>query len=343
MSPQPISLTVSRQLSQQEIDAVFQNIQDRKREAPAVRFDFRRPDRIPKSQVRAIHLLHDTFVRNLVSSLSAYLRSYLTVNLVSVEQLSYAEFLDGLPSPTCIVSLGLSPYDGNGVLELNPSLVFPIIEMLLGGTGKSSANIQRDITEIEQRLLDGLFRIILQDMREAWKAVTSVDFTIESMETEPQLLHVLAPNEAVVSIGIEVRIGETVGMMNIALPSIVIKMMRHKFDQQWSVRKTHASEQEQARVLRALHQATLDVEARMEGPTLTIQDLLSLREGHLIAFDFPVERPVEVLVNGARKFTGHVVSTGKKRACQVEIRRPMPAQGRIKDERSGDSAGGKFA
>jgi flagellar motor switch protein FliM len=330
---------VSRQLSQQEIDAVFQNIQDRKREAPAVKFDFRRPDRIPKSQVRAIHLLHDTFVRNLVSSLSAYLRSYLTVNLVSVEQLSYAEFLDGLPSPTCIVSLGLNPYDGNGVLELNPSLVFPIIEMVLGGTGKSSANIQRDITEIEQRLLDGLFRIILQDMREAWKAVTSVDFTIESMETEPQLLHVLAPNEAVVSIGIEVRIGETVGMMNIAMPSIVIKMMRHKFDQQWSVRKTHASEQEQARVLRVLRQASMAVEARMEGPTLTVQDLLSLREGHLIAFDFSVDRPVELLINGARKFTGHVVSTGKKRACQVETRRPLRNQGRIKDERTGDSAG----
>ena len=127
---------MSRQLSQQEIDAAFQNLQGRKREAPAVKFDFRRPDRIPKSQVRAIHLLHDTFVRNLVSSLSAYLRSYLTVNLVSVEQLSYAEFLDGLPSPTCIVSLGLSPYDGNGVLELNPSLVFPILEMLLGGPGR---------------------------------------------------------------------------------------------------------------------------------------------------------------------------------------------------------------
>jgi flagellar motor switch protein FliM len=324
---------LSRQLSQQEIDAVFQNIQDRKREAPAVRFDFRRPDRIPKSQVRAIHLLHDTFVRNLVSSLSAYLRSYLTVNLVSVEQLSYAEFLDGLPSPTCIVSLGLSPYDGNGVLELNPSLVFPIIEMLLGGTGKSSVNIQRDLTEIEQRLLDGLFRIILQDLREAWKAVTNVDFTIESMETEPQLLHVLAPNEAVVSIGIEVRIGETVGMMNIALPSIVIKMMRHKFDQQWSVRKTHASEAEQARVLRVLRQASMTLEARMEGQTLTVQDLLSLREGHLITFDFPVERPIELLVNGARKFTGHVVTTGKKRSCQVERMHAPPAQGKIKEER----------
>src|SRR5438477_12445587 len=291
---------MSRQLSQQEIDAVFQNIHERKRESPALRFDFRRPDRIPKSQVRAIHLLHDTFVRNLVSSLSAYLRSYLTVNLVSVEQLSYAEFLDGLPSPTCIVSLGLSPYDGNGVLELNPSLVFPMLAMLLGGTGKSSASIQRDITEIEQRLLDGLFRIILQDLREAWKAVTNVDFTIESMETEPQLLHLLAPNEAVVSIGIEIRIGETVGMMNIALPSIVIKMMRQKFDQQWSVRKTHASHAEQARILRFLREGLLSVEARLEGPTLTVRDLLRLSEGHLLTFDFPVERPIEILVNGMR-------------------------------------------
>src|SRR2546421_10174848 len=309
------SLPLSRQLSQQEIDSVFQNIQEHKREAPAVKFDFRRPDRIPKSQVRAIHLLHDTFVRNLVSSLSAYLRSYLTVNLVSVEQLSYAEFLDGLPSSTCLVSLGLSPYDGNGVLELNPSLVFPILEMLLGGTGKSSAAIQRDITEIEQRLLDGLFRIILQDLREAWKSVTAVDFTIESMETEPQLLHILAPNEAVVSIGIEVRIGDTVGMMNIALPSIVIKMMRQKFDQQWSVRKTHASETEQARLLRVVRQAPLTLEARMEGPTLSVEDLLELRVGHLLTFEYAVGQPITLLVNGAPKYTAQVVSTGRKRGC----------------------------
>jgi flagellar motor switch protein FliM len=327
---------VSRQLSQQEIDAVFQNIQERKREAPAVKFDFRRPDRIPKSQVRAIHLLHDTFVRNLVSSLSAYLRSYFTVNLVSVEQLSYAEFLDGLPSPTCMVSLGLSPYDGNGVMELNPSLVFPIIEMLLGGTGKSSASFQRDVTEIEQKLLDGLFRIILHDLREAWKTVTTVDFTIEAMETEPQLLHILAPNEAVVSIGIEIRIGETVGMMNIAMPSIVIKMMRQKFDQQWSVRKTHANDAEQGRLLRMLRDGLMTLEGRLEGPTLTMRDLMGLKEGHLLTFDFPVERSIELLVNGTRKYTAQIVTTGKKRACQVEQIRRQPCYGRI----SGDCEDG---
>jgi flagellar motor switch protein FliM len=328
---------LSRQLSQQEIDAVFQNMQDHRREVPAVKFDFRRPDRIPKSQVRAIHLLHDTFVRNLVSSLSAYLRSYLTVNLVSVEQLSYAEFLDGLPSPTCMVSLGLSPYDGNGVLELNPSLVFPILEMLLGGTGKASGSIQRDITEIEQKLLDGLFRIILHDLREAWKGVTAVDFTIESMETEPQLLHILAPNEAVVAVGVEVRIGETVGMMNIAMPSIVIKMMRQKFDQQWSVRKTHASQGEQSRMLRLLRQSSLNIEAMLEGQTLRVQDLLDLQEGHLLMFDFPVERSIDLLVNRTHKYRGQMVSTGKKRACLIEkccLPAPLSdaqSQGRISD------------
>jgi flagellar motor switch protein FliM len=308
---------VSRQLTQQEIDAVFQK-QDRKRETPAVQFDFRRPDRIPKSQVRAIHLLHDTFARNLVSSLSVYLRSFLTVNLVSVEQLSYAEFLDGLPSPTCMVALGLRPYDGNGVLELNPSLAFPVIEMLLGGGSRCTPPLQRDITEIEQKLLDGLIRIILNDLQEAWKGVTEVDFTAESMETEPQLLHILAPNEAVVAIGVEVRIGEAVGMMNIALPSIVIKMMRQKFDQQWSMRKTRASDNEQARVLRMLREATISMEARLDGPTLSVRDLLRLEEGHVLKFDSPVERPIALLVNGARKFSVHAVTTGRRRACLIE-------------------------
>ena len=314
---------MSRQLSQQEIDAVFEK-QDGKKNATAVRFDFRRPDRIPKSQVRAIHLLHDVFARNLVSSLSAYLRSYLTVNLVSVEQLSYSEFLEGLPSPTCLVSMGLRPYDGNGVLELNPSLVFPIIEMLLGGTGKQSASIQRDVTEIEQKLLDGLLRIILNDLHEAWKGVTEIDFTIESMETEPQLLYVLAPNEAVVAIGVEIRIAEAVGMMNIALPSIVIKMMRQKFDQQWSVRKTHAREGEQVRFLSMLRDASLTVEARLEGMDLSVQNLLDLSEGNVVIFDRSVNSPVGLIVNGRLQYYGQIVSTATKRAFAIERIRESP-------------------
>jgi flagellar motor switch protein FliM len=317
---------MSRQLTQQEIDAVFQK-QDRKRDTPTAPFDFRRPDRIPKSQVRAIHLLHDVFARNLVASLSAYLRSYLTVNLVSVEQLSYSEFLEGLPSPTCLVSVGLKPYDGNGVLELNPSLAFPIIEMLLGGTGKQSASIQRDITEIEQKLLDGLLRIILNDLREAWRGVTEIDFSIESMDTEPQLVNVLAPNEAVVAVGVEIHIAEAVGMMNIALPSIVIKMMRQKFEQQWSVRKTQASEAEQSRLLGVLREASLSLEARLEGLGLSVENLLSLSEGHLVIFDRAVGSPVSLLVNGREQYYGQIVNSGGKRSFALDqIREKEPRE-----------------
>ena len=173
---------MNRTLSQQEIDALFSSATGgHAQEASAkkvVPFDFRRPDRIAKSQLRAIHQLHETFVHNLVSSLSAYLRTYLLVNLVSVEQLSCEEFLNGLPSPTCMLSLGLRPYDGYGLLELSPALVFPILEVLLGGDGKTKAALRREITEIEQKLLDSLFRIILNDLKEAWQAVAPIEFTI---------------------------------------------------------------------------------------------------------------------------------------------------------------------
>ena len=313
---------MNHQLSQQEIDAVFENLEDRKGSPAAtrkvVRFDFRRLDRIAKSQLRAIHMLHDNFVRNLGSSLSAFLRSYLTVNLVSVEQLSYAEFLEGLPSPTCITSLSLRPYEGNAVLELNPSIIFPILEMLLGGNGKSAAVLQREITEIEQKLLDGLFRIILQDLTEAWKGVTRIDFKIETMEKEPQLLQILAPNEAVVAIGVEIRIGDCTGMMNIAMPAIIIKMMRQKFEQQWLVRKAESSENEQERMLRFLKEATVELDGRLDGAAFSVEDLLSLEEGDLLTFDYPLERLVDFVVNGKLKFKGQVVRLGNKRAFRIE-------------------------
>jgi flagellar motor switch protein FliM len=136
-------------------------------------------------------------------------------------------------------------------------------------------------------------------------------------------------------------------MMNLAMPSIVIKMMRQKFDQQWSVRKTHASQAEQSRMLRLLRQSSLNIEAMLEGQTLRVQDLLELKEGHLLMFDFPVERSVDLLVNRTHKFRGQMVSTGKKRACVIEKCYPIPGlpdaqpQGRISD--GGGAAGAPAA
>lgn len=311
-----------RLLSQEEIDSVFRSLKEKSRaEEPArkaIPYDFRRPDRIAKHQLRAIHLLHENFARNLASSLSAYLRAYVIVNLVSVEQLSFAEFSQCLPSPSCLVSLAMRPYDGNAVLEMNPSLVFPILEMLLGGTGRSGAKINREVTEIEQSILDGLYRIILHDLKQAWAPVTAIDFTIEARETEPQLLQIMSPNEAVLAIGLEVRMAENTGMMNIAMPSIIVKMLRQKFDQQWSVRRAESTPEEQARILRLIKPAAIHLEARLQGPALPARDLLELEPGDVLALDYPIEAPVHILINGVAKFRGFIGTTGRKRAFVIK-------------------------
>jgi flagellar motor switch protein FliM len=311
-----------RVLSQEEIDSVFRNLREAPREGDLAKraqpYDFRRPDRIAKDQLRAIHVLHENFARSLASSLSAYLRAYVAVNLVSVEQLSFMEFSQCLPSPSCLVSLGMKPFEGNAVMEVNNTLVFPILEMLLGGSGKFTTKMNREITEIEQSILDGLFRIILHDLKLSWQAVANLDFTIEAHETEPQLLQILAPNEAVVAISMEVRIGDNSGMMNLGVPSIIIKMLRQKFDQQWSVRKSESTEQERERILRLIKLAATLADARLQGPTLTVSELLEIRDGDILTFDFPVARPLDLLINTKLKFRGHVATDGRKKAFRVE-------------------------
>jgi flagellar motor switch protein FliM len=283
----------------------------------AVAFDFRRPDRISKAQLRAIHQLHDNFARTLAFSLSGYLRSYVIVNLVSVEQLSYTEFLECLPSPTCLAALGLKPYDGNAILELNSALVFPVIEILLGGNGKIQFQTQREVTEIEQVLLGGFFGLVLHDLHEAWKAVTLLNFAIDRLETEPQFLQMMAPTEAVVAVAIEIRIGDAVGMMNIAMPSIIVKMMRQKFDQQWLLRKSAATDAEQMRVMKLIEPAEVNSEAILSGPRMRLRDLIELGEGDVLGLDYPAARPLDLLLGGRRKYRGEMVASGPRAAFRV--------------------------
>lgn len=311
-----------RVLSQQEIDRVFRSIKQTTPEedlsARATPYDFRRPDRIAKDQLRSIHMLHETFVRALGPSLSAYLRAYVVVNLVSVEQLAFVEFSRSIPSPTCLISLGMTGFDNNAILELNPSLVFPIIELLLGCASPSRIPPAREITEIERAILDGLLRIILKDMRESWRAVISnMDFTVEGHETEPQLLQILSPNEAVVAISIEIRVGEISGMMNIGIPSIIIKMLGQRLEQH-GLRKAELSEAENERILRLIAPATMRLDTRLTGPLLSVRDLMAMQAGDVLTFDYPVERPVNVTLNGRAKFAGRVGTMGRKRAIHLD-------------------------
>jgi flagellar motor switch protein FliM len=316
-------VALDRVLSQEEIDSVFKKLSDTQvDDDPAKKaqpYDFRRPDRIAKDQLRAIHMLHENFARSLASSLSAYLRAYAVVNLVSVEQLSFMEFSQCLPSPTVISALAMRPYDGNAVLEMNPGFVFPVIEILLGGSGRPGGiKLDREITEIEQSILEGLYRIILNDMREAWNSVTHFDFEIQNMETDPQMLQILAPNEAVVAISMEVRIGDAVGLMNIGIPSIIIKVLRQKFNQQWSVRKAEITPKEIARNFHLIRNSEIHLDVRLQGPTLSMQDLLGLESGDVVKLDFGVHKPLQLSMNGMHRCNGYVAERGHRRVFEIE-------------------------
>jgi flagellar motor switch protein FliM len=300
-----------RELSQQEIDAVFQGGDSAAQgKAAAVPFDFSRLDRIPKSQIRAVHLLHENFSRNLAASLSAYLRAYVSMNLVSLEQISYAEFLEGLASPTFIAYVGLRPYDGTAVMELSPALVFAFVEMLLGGGGKPAVTLQRKVTDIEKQLMQSLLRVILHDLSEAWKGVTDIRFAVQSLADEPQGVHVLSPAEAVVAIAIEVRVGHTSGMINLAIPSIFIKRLRHMFDRLRRVHRAESKRHDQLHMAQLLAGVDLEMEVRLDGSTIVTSDLLDLRAGDVLMLNHPLTRKAVGRVNGTPKFLGDVSMAG---------------------------------
>jgi flagellar motor switch protein FliM len=316
---------MKKALSQEEIDAVIQAgdadaaLEGSLEVAP---FDFGHLDRIPKSQLRALHLVHENFVRNLASSLSAYLRSYVALNLVSLEQISYSEFLDGLTFPTCIAYIGLSPYDGTAVLELNMALMFTFIEVLMGSKGRAVAPSPRKITEIEKSIMQTLLRVVLRDLREAWKSVTEIDFSVQSLASEPQLMHVLAPAEAVIVIAVDVRVGSVSGLMNLAIPSIFIKRLRHKFEQLQAVKKTHATERDQAHLAELVQEVALDFEVFVEGGSIATRTLLDLEAGDVLVLDQATDQSLKGVLNGREKWSGNIVTKRDHLVFEVEQAAP---------------------
>lgn len=309
---------LKRQLTQQEIDEYFQTAARGENSAdPAVPFDFRRSDRIPKSQLSAIHFLHEAFVRTLTSSLSVYLRSYVSGNLISVEQLPYADFADSLPSPTCIVYLSMQPYEGHTLVEVNQSLIAPILDFVLGGNGKIKTELDREITDIEENMLSGFFRIISHDLVEAWKPIAAIDFTFDSLETKPQLSKRIARNEAVVAIAMELRIGDNTGMINLAIPSITLKMLRHRFDQQYTVRKSGSHDTEYAIRRRVAEGLQLEVECALLGASIRLGDLLALRVGDVMDLRVICDGTASLLVNGVARFSGDVTASDLRHTVSI--------------------------
>jgi flagellar motor switch protein FliM len=311
----------NRQLRAQKIDEYFPPADrgGRAGESQAsVPFDFRRPDRIPKSQLSAIHFLPEQFVRAVMSSLTVFLRSYVSGNLIGVEQLPYAEFVDSLPSPTCMVYMAMQPYDGYSVLEINPSLIAPILELVLGGNSKNNGRLDREITEVEESMMESVFRVIVHDLVETWKPMVPVSFAIDGIETKPQRSSRISRNEAVVAITMELHIADRVGMVNLVIPSITLKLMHQRSDQHGAVHKCGSHETEMAIRRRMSRELLLDADCELQGVRIRLRELQALKVGDVISLGIAADSPVTMTVAGKPKFKAAITPIGSRMAVTIE-------------------------
>lgn len=300
-------------LSQDEIDALLGSaatLQSASADSPAgpskpyITYNFRRPDRVSKEQIRSLHFMHDRFARNIAQSLSAYLRAVTDVSIVSVEQFNYSEFLMSLPDPTAFYAVSLQPFDGMAALELSPSVAFTMIDRMLGGNGSTVAP-NRGLTEIEQNVIDAVVRLLLENITELWKPVGGLQFAIHARETRPQMLQISAPNEIFILLVFDVRIGDARGMLNLALPATVIESLGSSFSQGWARHRKEQTDLDRARLAENLGRIPMPVAGLLES-TLLAEDLLQLQAGDVLALGRAVSEPIDVKVNGSSKFAGRL-------------------------------------
>jgi len=312
-------------LSQEEIDALLtateqiEHAADSPETAPqsgAFTYNFRRPDRISKEQIRSLHFLHDRFARNGATSLSAFLRTVSEITIVSVEQFAYSEFLMSLPDPTAFYSIHAAPQDLMGALEINPALAFTMVDRLLGGSGQAASVPNRALTEIEQNVVDSVVKLVLDNLNESWRAIVDIEFTIQGRETRPQMLSVAAPNDVVVLVVFEVRVGQTRGMMDLCIPAALIESAGAAFVQGWHRTRKEPTPTDRLRLRESLDQITLPVTARLE-TRMPARELLELGPGDIISVGRSLREPVRIWIGETPKLVGRLVRFEQNSAVSV--------------------------
>jgi flagellar motor switch protein FliM len=306
---------MSKILSQEEIDALLTSAAEIERSAKAtaenaaresvVAYNFRRPDRVSKDQIRSLHFLHDRFARNVATAMSAYLRTVTDVNILSVEQFTYSEFLMSLPDPTAFYALTIQPIDALCALEMNPNVAFTMIDRMLGGQGRGGAP-SRALTEIEQNVIDAVVKLICDNLTETWHQIVEVTFKISARETRPQMLQVSAPNEVVVLLGFDVRVGEARGMLNVCVPASVIEAVGASFAHTWHRARREPTMSDRRHLLDNLSRVKLRVTANLD-TTLPARELLMLAPGEVVSLGHLVRDPLDIRVQEHSKFTGRLI------------------------------------
>jgi len=268
-------------------------------------YDFKRPERVGKEQMRALQTLHEGFGRNFAAGLSAMLRSMVEVKLTSVDQLTYSEFVFSLENPTCFNLLKAEPLEGNLILDINPSILYPIIDRLLGG-GREAANpARRPLTEIELRIVSRITGLFLEELHRAWENVLDLRLEVVRVESNPQLAQIVSSNEVVVVISFEVAlVGDIRGMVNLCIPYNSIERIGNKLSANswfsWA-RKSPSPESIQ-QISQNLRSSPVSLSVRLATTRVSTGELIGLRVGDIITTEKDIRRPLLVTVEGVPKF-----------------------------------------
>ncbi|MCS7234204.1 MAG: flagellar motor switch protein FliM [Synergistetes bacterium] len=315
-------------LSQDEIDALLEALSSgsidiesiKKEEKRKIKlYDFRRPDKFSKDQIRGLQMIHESFARLLTTNLSARVRSVVQMRVVSVDQVTYEEFTRSLFNPTVLILFSLEPLEGTSILEINPSLIFAVIDRLLGGKGEPLKR-PRELTDIEITVVKRLIDDFLFALQEAWGHVVELKLRFEGLENNPQFVQIAPPNDMTAVVTIDTKIGDVEGMMNICFPYFTLESIVSKLSAQYwfsAIRKETPPEMVE-NLKRRLERVKIPIKVELGSSSITVKELLDLEIGDVILLDERVDSLVTLKVGEKEKFKGRVGTVGKKLAVRIE-------------------------
>ena len=317
-------------LSQEEIDALLSAVsygeeveveaEPSKMERIINTYDFRHPARVSKDQLRTLQNLHDNFARLISATFSTLHRTVIEINLVSVDQITYSEFIMSLSSPSCTYVFRMEPLDGVAVIDFSQSVVFSFVDRLFGGRG-SSISTEREITWIEKSVMNNIINRTLRDLERTWERIIPLECGVELLETNPEFVQVVPSSETVVLISYELKSENVSGLINLCYPYITIEPIALRLGGQNLV----SSEKETSREDLLKNRKRIEsfyavVSANIGEAILTVRDLIQLKKGDVIVLNTRVNDDVEVYVEDELKFYGRAGLMEKNKAVEIMAR-----------------------
>ena len=316
-------------LSQSEIDALLSALSSGNVEAEVIKpkeeekqkiknYDFKSPQKFSKDHIRTLEKVHDNFARIISNYLTGQLRRSVKVNVESVEQVPYEEFIRSIPNPTVISYFRLSPLQGNILLEINPEFAFQILEILLGGIG-NRGNVVKELTDIEKNIISMVLSDLIKNLKLAWAEVLDVKPEFEGLETNPSANQTLGPNEPIALLSFSVEIGKSNTYINLCIPYLSIEKLLDKLVIQYRFQGSDEDDNQHLRdvIHKSLNPVEVNVRAELGNAEINVQEFLELMVDDIIKLDSKISDPVKLFVEDELCYIGKPGIIGK--ALGVEL------------------------